>query len=348
MDTIILNLTGWVGNDAFSADYIDYMLDKKYKGAPVKVIISSFGGYTNDSLRICSAFRRHGDVTVLYTGMNASAATIAGMGARHIMMESSAFWMVHNASSLIDIWSRMNAEELEHHIEEIRSEIDTLRTLDEGVAALYAARCSKTPAELSALMSEERWMTAAEALEWGFVDEIVDTTGKKLPQSVVMAVSEAGLPDIPGYRSSSLTERIRSAIADIFGGRRAVEENSAEVINPKNTAMDNPTSPATSVAEEQSAPVAPATSAAHSAPDAETQNSDPDVPEVESAEDLQARIASLEAQLAERDQRIASLESAPGAETAQVHSSKKEPKAVSCVDQFASDMQMARQLFRNI
>ena len=76
-----LHLKGFVGGYDFDADYVDYILNKN-KDSEVHVLIDSLGGRSNTALSIFSAFKRHGNVNVHFVGMNASAATIASLGAR--------------------------------------------------------------------------------------------------------------------------------------------------------------------------------------------------------------------------------------------------------------------------
>ena len=80
-----LHLKGFVGGYDFDADYVDYILSK-HEGKEVHVLIDSLGGRSNTALSIFSAFKRHGNVNVHFVGMNASAATIASLGAKHITM----------------------------------------------------------------------------------------------------------------------------------------------------------------------------------------------------------------------------------------------------------------------
>ena len=81
-----LHLKGFVGGYDFDADYVDYILNKN-KDSEVHVLIDSLGGRSNTALSIFSAFKRHGNVNVHFVGMNASAATIASHGAKHITMD---------------------------------------------------------------------------------------------------------------------------------------------------------------------------------------------------------------------------------------------------------------------
>ena len=81
-----LHLKGYVGGWDFDSDYVDFVLNKN-TDKEVAVLIDSLGGQLNTALSISSAFRRHGNVHVHFVGMNASAATIASMGAKRITMD---------------------------------------------------------------------------------------------------------------------------------------------------------------------------------------------------------------------------------------------------------------------
>ena len=93
-----LRLKGYVGGIDFDRNYVDYVLARN-EGKPVYVLIDSLGGSLATALSIASAFKRHGDVTVHFVGMNASAATIASLGASHISIDASAMYLVHKCGA---------------------------------------------------------------------------------------------------------------------------------------------------------------------------------------------------------------------------------------------------------
>jgi len=192
-----LHLKGFVGGYDFDADYVDYVLSKN-EGKEVNVLIDSLGGAANTALSIFAAFKRHGMVNVHFVGMNASASTIASLGAKHISMDSSAMYLVHKCSVTVFKWQQMNSDQLQQLIDDISKRKANLDKLDENVAQMYATRCKKQPADLMALMKVGGWLTAKEALEWGFVDELTDNEedGKpvELTQSVAQALAMAGIP----------------------------------------------------------------------------------------------------------------------------------------------------------
>ena len=81
-----LHLKGYVGGYDFDAAYVDYILGK-HKDEQVNVLIDSLGGSVATALSIAAAFSNHGNVAVHYVGMNASAATIASLGAKHVSID---------------------------------------------------------------------------------------------------------------------------------------------------------------------------------------------------------------------------------------------------------------------
>ena len=210
-----LHLKGFVGGYDFDADYVDYILSKN-EGKEVHVLIDSLGGRSNTALSIFSAFKRHGNVNVHFVGMNASAATIASLGARHITMDSSAMYLVHKCSIGFFEWGQMNSDDLQHLIQGIEQQKANLDKLDANIAQMYATRCKQDSSELLDLMKVGGWLTAQEALSWGFVDELTDYEDENAPvltDAVASAMASAGIP-IPNMPMTENPEK--SAVARFF------------------------------------------------------------------------------------------------------------------------------------
>ena len=112
-----LKLKGYVGGYDFDSNYVEYILEKS-ESKEVNVLIDSLGGSVASAFSICEAFRRHGNVKVHYVGMNASAATIASLGAKHISIATSGMYLVHKCSTVITKWASLNADQLRQLIEE--------------------------------------------------------------------------------------------------------------------------------------------------------------------------------------------------------------------------------------
>lgn len=187
------------------------------------MLIDSLGGSLATGLSISAAFRNHGKVNVHFVGLNASAATIASLGAAHISIDAGAMYLVHQCSMAFFEWGCLNSAQFDTLIadcEKIKADLDKL---DLNCAQLYARKCRKPTADLLALMKVGGWLTAKEALDWGFVDEITDLADEpapKLTDSLASAMANAGMPipNIPLAEQDreSAFGKFLSAITSIF------------------------------------------------------------------------------------------------------------------------------------
>lgn len=308
----------YLGN--FTSDMVNFILDK-YKDTEVHVLINSLGGYTHEGLAISSLFKIHGNVHVHFIGESASAATIAAMGAKKITIDADAAFLVHRCSSIVFAWDYMNADQLDEHIKQLEKQKEDQQTLDTIVAGLYARRCKKSKEELLQLMSKDTWLTARQALEWGFVDEITDDDEDKEPltESTIAAMSSAGMPLPPGYKGKkgSVFNRFLDFLRSLNHQEPESESAPEEPVNdsdPKISQSMN-TEPTQTQEPQSAAPAQPEQQPAQQ-PAATAQ--------ADTQSDKDAEIAALRQQLAERDQTISELRKEPAAPTSAVVESKKE------------------------
>lgn len=217
-----IKLKGYVGGEDFDRDTVESMLAKN-DGKRVNVLIDSLGGSLATGLSISAAFKNHGDVAVHFVGLNASAATIASLGAAHISMDAGAMYLVHKCSMAFFEWGSLNADQFATLIsdcEKIKADLDKL---DLNCAQLYAARCKRKTEDLLALMKVGGWLTAKEALDWGFIDEITDLEDEQPPRltdAIASSMASVGMPipNIPVLDSEKDTPfgKFLSAIASLF------------------------------------------------------------------------------------------------------------------------------------
>ena len=204
-----LHLKGYVGGWDFDSDYVDFVLNKN-PDKEVSVLIDSPGGQLNTALSISSAFRRHGNVHAHFVGMNASAATIASMGAKRITMDHSAMYLVHQCSQSFFEWGSLNATDMQHLIDSLEKQKTDLNKMDANIAEMYAKRCKKKSADLLALMKVGGWLSADEALAWGFVDELTefeDEAAPVLTEALAADFTAHGIP-LPKMQSATKPEDI--------------------------------------------------------------------------------------------------------------------------------------------
>lgn len=224
-----ISLKGYVGGSDFDRKTVDTTLAAN-EGKRVNVLIDSLGGSLATGLSISAAFKNHGNVAVHFVGLNASAATIASLGAAHISMDAGAMYLVHQCSMAFFEWGSLNSDQFATLIadcEKIKADLDKL---DLNVAQLYAARCKRKTQDLLALMKVGGWLSAKEALEWGFVDEITDLADEpapKLTDALASAMANVGMP-IPNIPLSEAEKdsafgKFISAITSMFNSKPHID-----------------------------------------------------------------------------------------------------------------------------
>lgn len=231
-----LHLKGYVGGWDFDADYVDFILNKN-KDQEVNVLIDSLGGRSDTALSIYAAFKRHGNVNVHFVGMNASAATIASLGAKRITMDRSSMYLVHQCSIEFFKWGMLNADQLQSLIDNIEKSKEDLNKIDANVAEIYASKCKKPAEDLLDLMKKGGWLTSKEALEWGFVDEITefeDDSAPVLDKVTVQAMADAGIPLPDGIKSQSSFKKFMEAMTEFFYGKKENDINTFDTAMNKN------------------------------------------------------------------------------------------------------------------
>lgn len=168
-----LSIDSHIGPWGYSKNYIRSQMSG-FKNKPVSVRISSLGGSVDDALDIRQQFQDHGDVTCYLFGYVASAATILATGAKKTCMSKYAFYLIHKVSNWIDAWGSYNADQIQRLIDDLKANKLENDKMDLVLANLYAAKCKKKVSDILPILKEGRWLTAQEALEYGFVDEIIE------------------------------------------------------------------------------------------------------------------------------------------------------------------------------
>ncbi|AHN84819.1 Clp protease-like protein [Vibrio phage phi 2] len=128
----------------------------------INVRINSYGGEVFTAQAIYSLLKSHpASISVFIDGIAASAATIIAMAGDKIIMPSNAMMMIHNP--LTGVWG--NSSDLR----EVANLLDKVR---ETLLATYRAKTGLDDKKLIELLDNETYMTASEALELGFIDEV--------------------------------------------------------------------------------------------------------------------------------------------------------------------------------
>ena len=171
--TYNINIDDYIGRWGYSKQYIRNQL-AGLKGKPVNVRISSLGGSVEHGLDIRQQFLDHGEVTAYLYGLVASSATIAALGAKKVCISKYCMFLVHKVSNWVDAWGQMNADQIQELIDDLKENKLQNDKFDLVLAQMYANKCNKQIDEILDTLKAGRWLTAQEALEYGFVDEIIE------------------------------------------------------------------------------------------------------------------------------------------------------------------------------
>lgn len=128
----------------------------------LRVYINSGGGDVFAAQAIHSMLRRHKARKVVYIdGIAASAASLVAVAGDVVRMPRNAMIMVHNPFTMAVGDAAF-----------LRQVADSLDQVREAMVAAYQQKTELSRRRLIALMDAETWMTAEEAVELGFADEI--------------------------------------------------------------------------------------------------------------------------------------------------------------------------------
>lgn len=129
------------------------------------VRLNSSGGDVFAANAIYTQLKNHeANVTVIIDGVAASAATIIAMAGDTIKAASNALLMIHDP--MFVLYGYYNTKDME----KMSSVLDTVK---ESILNAYVNKTGRDREELSDMMTNETWMTGEEALEEGFVDELL-------------------------------------------------------------------------------------------------------------------------------------------------------------------------------
>lgn len=154
----------------------------------LNVRINSRGGEIDHAFAIFNYLNDHkATVNVRVDGVAMSSGSIIAMAGDRIEMPANSLMMVHNP------WSYAAGSATD-----LRKEADNLDAFESALRATYMARTGKTEDEIKALLDDETYMTAAEAVELGFAD-VVLPIGKQAgkQQAAAHAVAFARALGIP-------------------------------------------------------------------------------------------------------------------------------------------------------
>ncbi len=140
------------------------------KISTLEIDLNSPGGDPLEAFAIHDAIKAlSARVTVNIIGVAASAATIIAAAADRVTITENSRYLVHESSST-----------MKGKKSDMIDTADTLGKIDAQMLNVYVKRTGKPSGELEALMKKDTFLSAEEALMWGFVDEIIHVQTLKI------------------------------------------------------------------------------------------------------------------------------------------------------------------------
>ncbi|MDE8676459.1 head maturation protease, ClpP-related [Priestia aryabhattai] len=165
----------WFGEPSASPNAFRNELSQ-YKDQAITLWIDSYGGDVFAAAGIYNALKSHnGKIVAKIDGKAMSAASVIAMAADEILMSPVGLMMIHNP--LTGVRGDMR---------DLRKAADVLDTVKDTIINAYTAKTNKSRASISALMDDETYMSADEAVKNGFADGII---GQEEEKSNVMNFS---------------------------------------------------------------------------------------------------------------------------------------------------------------
>lgn len=151
----------WFGEGNTAKGFADEL---KALGAikTLDVYINSGGGSVFEGVAIYNTLRRHRARKIVHVdGLAASIASVIAMAGDEIIIARNGLMMIHNP------WGVAMGE-----ASDFRKMADSLDKIGGAIVDTYTLRTGQTALKCSAMMNEETWMNADEALALGFADQV--------------------------------------------------------------------------------------------------------------------------------------------------------------------------------
>lgn len=144
--------------------YREFVADLDGQWGEIKVNIGTLGGSAKEALSIYDHLRTiSAPVITRIVSDTASAGTIISLAGDRREIHPNSNYFIHRAQL-----------HLAGNSDQIREASEIGDLYDQKVLKLYAERTGRDPLDIWELMQREEWLTAEQALEWGFVTHIIN------------------------------------------------------------------------------------------------------------------------------------------------------------------------------
>lgn len=166
-DSCCILLYGDIGEYKISsADIAGELMEAAISYQNIDIRINSMGGEVYAGIAIFNAIRQStANITIYVDGIAASIASVIALCGKPMKMSKYARLMLHDVQG--GCWGNKDA---------LRQTIEEVITLENTLCRMYSQKCNMTEDEIRERFfdGKDHWLSADEALQLGFCDEIFD------------------------------------------------------------------------------------------------------------------------------------------------------------------------------
>ncbi|MCO5252553.1 MAG: ATP-dependent Clp protease proteolytic subunit [Candidatus Kapabacteria bacterium] len=171
-------ITPWGDEDwGVSAKMIRKKLENHKEGEELTVYINSVGGSVFEGIAIYNLLAEKRPI-IKIIGEASSIASVISCAGREVMIAETAMMLIHKPWTVVI----GNADEMQKVAKD-------LEAIKDSIIAAYKTKTGMEAEDIDALMSEDRYMTATECLEYKLVDKIYSPTQDEV-KKVILAKTQ--------------------------------------------------------------------------------------------------------------------------------------------------------------
>jgi ATP-dependent Clp endopeptidase proteolytic subunit ClpP len=223
----------WTGGGITAKSFQKELAD--IKASQIDLHINCPGGLVFDGITIYNLIKQHpANVTTYIDGLAASIASVIALAGNKVVMAENALFMIHGAMGMTAGFAK-----------DMRDFADKLDKVSGMISSAYVSKTGKDESEILSMMDVETWMTASEAKDYGFIDEISGEMDMAACAKFVPVMAKAGFKHIPGCiaaRKEKPTAReAEKALRDVGFNQKQAKAILAEGLKDQRDA--DPTNP---------------------------------------------------------------------------------------------------------
>lgn len=189
-------------NDSDKSAYSIVNELKKASSNNINVHINSMGGDVGEGLAIYNTLKNSGkNVTTYCDGFACSAASVVFMAGSERVMSRETLLMIHNAWTV----SVGNADGL-------RKDADDLDKINETMSNAYLEGTNISKDDLKTLMDNETWITADEAMQYGFATKIIGDDDAKASAMASIKAKLTAIPKVAEPKTSDIADAVSEKV----------------------------------------------------------------------------------------------------------------------------------------